>query len=819
MIQQNFNADWTVEKGNADSRMNSFMGKVEAKPVHLPYDAMIHEARTPDTKNGAQTGFYPGGEYIFQKHFTALPEWQGKPVFFRFEGVYQTALVYLNGWLLAKNLNGYAEFTVDAAPYLKYGVDNLLKVIADNSLEPNSRWYTGSGIYRPVQLLVGGRVYLPQDTVRITTRTASESDAVLDVAAKVQSASTVTEKVVVRQTVLYKGEPVLTDEQSVLLRPGEEQDVMFRFCLTGPKLWSPDDPQLYTSRVQVLAEGAELDRAEERFGVRTLTIDAANGVRINGKSYKLRGACIHHDNGLLGACTLAAAERRRVRQLKQAGFNAIRSSHHPAGRALLDACDEYGVLVMDEVSDVWNIRKNPYDYALHFAQDWERTVEGMVAKDYNHPSVILYCVGNEISEAGTDSGVYTNRQLCNKFRLLDPTRYTTNALNGLMAAGYRLREIMADIAQKFPLRAEKTGSDGAGSNALNSFMSLMAGEKGDYFATHPLLTQALAGCEDGCDVIGLNYLTGRHELEHELHPHKAVVGTETYPADIVRLWRIVEENPHMLGDFTWAGYDYLGEAGCGIFHYDGGENFSSIYPERSAYIGDLDLLGERRPISYLRQIVYGLRKEPYLAVMRMEHQGKTPSKTPWMFKDAISSWTWQGYEGKTAVVDVYSASEEVELFLNGASLGRRPVQDFTTSYEVCYQPGELKAVGYTAGSPDGEMRLCTAQQAELVLEADRTELRADGEDAAFCRIRFVDAQGNADLQSCHRITAVVEGVGTLEALGSANPSSEEAYDTPESASYDGCCMAVIRAGSAAGTLALTVTADDAQSQTVTFNLK
>ena len=199
----------------------------------------------------------------------------------------------------------------------------------------------------------------------------------------------------------------------------------------------------------------------------------------------------------------------------------------------------------------------------------------------------------------------------------------------------------------------------------------MSGEKGDYFATHPLLTEALSGCEDSCDVIGLNYLTGRHVLEHELHPHKAVLGTETYPADIVRLWRIVEENPHMIGDFTWAGYDYLGEAGCGIFHYDGGANFSSIYPERTAYIGDLDLLGNRRPISYLREIVYGLRKAPYLAVLRMEHNGQTSSKTPWMFKDNLSSWTWPGFEGQTASVDVYSASEEVELFLNGASLGRR----------------------------------------------------------------------------------------------------------------------------------------------------
>lgn len=302
----------------------------------------------------------------------------------------------------------------------------------------------------------------------------------------------------------------------------------------------------------------ELDREETGFGIRTLSIDAAHGVRINGQTVKLRGACIHHDNGILGAATLPDAEERRIRQLKEAGFNAIRSSHHPAGRALLDACDRYGVLVMDELSDVWNVRKNPYDYALYFEQDWKPTIQKMVAKDYNHPSVILYCVGNEISEAGSESGAETNRRLCNTFRELDPTRYTTNALNGLMAAGYRLREIMGDVMRKFPAQPGPSGGDGGGSNALNSFMSLMSGEKGDYFATHPLLTEALSGCEDSCDVIGLNYLTGRHVLEHELHPHKAVLGTETYPADIVRLWRIVEENPHMIGDFTWAGYDYLG---------------------------------------------------------------------------------------------------------------------------------------------------------------------------------------------------------------------------------------------------------------------
>lgn len=816
MIRQNFNADWTVEKGDGNSRMNSFLGNTQTQTVHLPYDAMIHEARTPDTKNGAQTGFYPGGEYIFQKHFTAPQAWQGKPVSLAFEGVYQTALVYLNGWLLTRNVNGYAEFTVEAGPYLKYGADNLLKVIADNSLEPNSRWYTGSGIYRPVRLLVGNKVYLPQDTVRITTREVGEGFALLDVTAQVQSASAVTERVTLQQTICREGTAVLTDRQNLLLQPGESRTVSFRYCVDSPALWSPENPNLYTSTMQVLEGEEELDREETGFGIRTLSIDAAHGVRINGQTVKLRGACIHHDNGILGAATLPDAEERRIRQLKEAGFNAIRSSHHPAGRALLDACDRYGVLVMDELSDVWNVRKNPYDYALYFEQDWKPTIQKMVAKDYNHPSVILYCVGNEISEAGSESGAETNRRLCNTFRELDPTRYTTNALNGLMAAGYRLREIMGDVMRKFPAQPGPSGGDGGGSNALNSFMSLMSGEKGDYFATHPLLTEALSGCEDSCDVIGLNYLTGRHVLEHELHPHKAVLGTETYPADIVRLWRIVEENPHMIGDFTWAGYDYLGEAGCGIFHYDGGANFSSIYPERTAYIGDLDLLGNRRPISYLREIVYGLRKAPYLAVLRMEHNGQTSSKTPWMFKDNLSSWTWPGFEGQTASVDVYSASEEVELFLNGASLGRRAMVDFTATYSVPYTPGELKAVGYTGGLFDGEFTLRTAQDAQMTLTADRKTLQANGEDAAFVMIQFVDANGTADLHTKHTLKVELEGAGILEAVGSANPCSEERYDTSESETFDGCCMAVIRAGEAAGEIHLTVTADDSVQKQLTI---
>lgn len=819
MIFQNFNANWKVEKGSKDSRMNSFLGKTDIKEVHLPYDAMIHEERDPNTPNGAQTGFYPGGEYIFQKTFDVPSDWKGKSVFVNFEGVYQIALVYVNGILAYKSVNGYIDFTVDMTPYLKYGQENLIKVIADNSLMPNSRWYSGSGIYRNVSLMVAEKVYIPMDGVKVTTKEIGDNYSNIEVLVNIKNNSNITERIKVNNTIKKDEKSITCDSQKLVIYPNESKSVRFSYCINNPKLWSTETPDLYKSVCTLEDEDGQLDISEDMFGIRTISIDAIHGLQINGETVKLRGACIHHDNGLIGATSLQAAEEYRCTQLKRAGFNAIRSSHNPASRALLDVCDRIGLLVMDELSDVWNIRKNPYDYALYFKEDWEKTTEKIVSKDYNHPCVILYCIGNEISEAGSESGAITNKMICDKFKELDSTRYTTNALNGLMAAGYRLRDIMKDVATKFPVNQSGSNGNGAGSSALNSFMSLMAGEKGDYFSTHPLLTEALSGCSDSLDVIGLNYLTGRHEYEHEIHPNKTVLGTETYPADIARLWNIVENNNHVIGDFTWAGYDYLGEAGCGIFHYDGNENFSSIYPERLAYIGDIDLIGYRRPISYLREIVYGLRKQPYIAVNRMEHNGQTCTKTPWMFKDNISSWNWDEFDGQEASVDVYSNAQEVELFLNDKSLGKKEVKDYIATYPVPYASGTLKAVSYVNGKEESEFTLSTAVDAKLTINTTKDELLSNGEDLVYCLIHYCDANGNEDLHSKHKIKVNVEGQGTLEGLGSANPSSEERYDTDETETYDGYCLAIIRSKEEAGNIKVTITSDESETKEINIVVK
>ena len=414
---------------------------------------------------------------------------------------------------------------------------------------------------------------------------------------------------------------------------------------------------------------------------------------------------------------------------------------------MLDACDKYGMLVMDELSDMWTKHKNPNDYALYFLEHVDAEVKSMVKKDYNHPSVVLYSAGNEIPDLGRPRGAQINRHICNLFHEMDPYRFTTNAINGMLAAGAKMGLIMKDVMAEMEKMkaAQPEGKEEEGASALNSMMAFMVGDAADAYSEIARMTETIEEASQAMDITGLNYLTGRHELEKELHPNKTVLGTETYPADIVRLWDIVEKNDHVLGDFTWTGYDYLGEAGCGVFYYDGTMNFNGVYPDRIAYIGDINIIGYRRPISYLREIVFGLRREPYIAVERVDKYGMPHSQTAWMWKDNVSSWTWPGYEGKPANVDVLSGAEEVELFLNGKSLGRKPAgkaNKFAASYEMTYEPGELVAVSYENGQETGRYTLKTAgDDVVLTVDCEGEKLKADGEDLAFVTVRLTDQDG------------------------------------------------------------------------------
>lgn len=849
MQKSKFNEKWQFINGKGDSLVATFQGKAaEDVYVNLPHDAMIHEERNPEEPAGSQSGFYPGGVYHYKKTFHAPEEWKEKTVIFEFEGVYANAMVYINGDYAGGHPYGYSNFYVCADEFLKYGEDNEIKVTANNSAQPSSRWYSGSGIYRDVNLYVGNALRIPVNGVRITPTDIREKTAVIQVETQIENDVLQGGKIVVRTEIKDAGGNVAAaDDRKITLYKNQKTRTCQRILLKNPKLWDCDDPNLYYATVTLLADGEAADSVTEHFGIRTLSVDSENGLCINGKEVKLRGTCIHHDNGIIGAATLPRAEERRCEQMKAAGFNCIRSAHHPMGKAMLDACDKLGMLVMDELADMWTRPKNTHDYSQRFMDHWEEDVERIVEKDYNRPSVILYCTGNEIPEAGTAKGAQLNRMISDKFKELDATRFTTSAANGMMAVSDQMQSIIFDVLSKAGIdlsamsaqaNAENAGAaetsgedagegsaeDAGGSNVLNNLMSLiMCGPTGDAFSAHPTMTARLEEFADATDIAGYNYLTGRHALEHELNPNRVVLGTETFPGDIVHLWDVVKNNSHVIGDMTWTGYDYLGEAGCGVFYYDGTANFSSHWPDRAAYIGDIDLIGYRRPISYLREIVYGLRKKPYLAVERVDRHGQKHSQTPWMFKDNIASWTWPGFEGKPANVDIYSVSDEVELFLNGESLGRKPAGEangYTATFEVTYQPGELKAVGYSASGVDGECILQTAaEDVKLDAQADRVEIAADGADLSYITVGLKDAAGIFNLRTVKKITVKVEGEGVLQGYGNADPQAVESYDDTTWPTYDGYVLAAVRSTTTAGEIKVTFSAEGMEPVSVTILTK
>ncbi|MCI9338238.1 MAG: DUF4982 domain-containing protein [Lachnospiraceae bacterium] len=876
MKKQLFCTQWKISNQPGKSMVEAMMTTKETgRQITLPYDAMIHEAVTPDTKNAGQTGYYPGGMYYYTKDFTAPEEWRNCLVQLEFEGSYGRTLVYLNGDFIGEQVYGYTNFFVDLNDSLKYGEENHLEVAVNNETEKNSRWYSGSGLYRDVRLYVGEAIHIPATGVRISTPEVTENEAVADVRISLGNRGFRKAKVHVETVILDdQGRAVASRVTPVTLFALGQDEAEQRIIIHKPKLWDVDNPHCYRCQIRLLEGERVWDEAEETFGIRTLSLNPSTGLSINGKTVKLRGACIHHDHGIMGAAALPDAEARKIGKLKEAGFNCIRMAHHPAGRTLLEVCDRFGMLVMDELSDAWTHTKNSNDFANDFNTCWEETVEAMVAKDYNHPSVILYGMGNEIQEAGTAKGARMGRRIHRKIKSLDDTRYTTNAVNGILAAGDRFPEIigaaMAQLGMPVPdmtgpaqevqgqeaqqevqhqeaqrqevqqeaqrqevqgqeaqrqkvqrqeaqrqevqrqevQHQEKQRQETGGSDALNSMMGVMVGPLADAIAVSPILTELTEEFMETMDVAGYNYLTGRHAMEHERYPNRVILGTETFPGDIANLWRTVEENAHVIGDMTWTGYDYLGEAGIGIFHYDGGMNFQSMFPERAAYIGDLDLLGNRRPISYYRQIIYGLRKEPYIAVERLNRHGMNVGRTPWMWKDNMASWTWPGYEGKPAVIQVLSDAEEVELFLNGISKGRKPAgraNDWMAQFEIAYEPGTLEAVAVRNGIECERYRLCSADSGvRLSVEADRTSMSANGRDLCYLMIGTVDQNGTPNLWEEREISVRVEGPGSLAGFGSAQPSCERSYFDTSCKTYDGYVMAVIRAGLTEGTTRVTI---------------
>jgi beta-galactosidase len=767
MIRTSFNDGWEFRpKVNPFAELAGTAGAF--RPATLPHDAMIGQERAA-TANPAGA-YFPGGAYEYRKTFFVPEADRGRRVLVEFEGVYRDAMVYVNGAFAGQRPYGYSQFRVDAGPLLRYGADNEIQV--EVRAHQDSRWYTGAGIYRDTWLLTGGPVHLAPEGIRVTTPDVDHERAVVEVAVTVDNDSrllrTADLAVELRDGT---GAVVAGGTAPVTVLPGEPATTRHRLYVTGPSLWGPDTPALYTATVTVRDGEEVLDTETVTFGIRTLRLDPQHGLRLNGETVKLRGACIHHDNGVLGAVTTAHAEERRVRILKDAGFNAIRMSHHPMSRPMLDACDRLGMLVLDEAFDMWTAGKTEFDYSLRFTEWWERDIEAMVAKDRNHPSVIMYSIGNEIPETGSPAGAAWGRRLAEKIRAFDGTRFVTNGINNLLA-------VMSDLTNP--------QDDGAG---INAAMADPGGAMNAVGASE-LVTGRTAESYSVLDVAGMNYSESRYELDRNLFPRRIILGTETFPTRIHGNWQLVQQNSHVIGDFTWTGWDYLGEVGIGRPQYaePGAQpEFVAPYPHLLAGCGDIDITGHRRPASYYREIVFGLRTQPYIAVWRPEHHGKTFAGTPWAWGDTVATWTWPGFEDAPITVEVYSAGDEVDLLINGRSLGRQPVAEHRATFETVYEPGELVAVAYRDGTETGRHAIRSAT-GPVRLHATTDA----GSDLAYVSLTLTDPDGTCHTAADRPIRVEVTGPGVLLGFGSADPSTEERFDATERTSYEGRALAVIR---------------------------
>jgi len=763
------------------------------KPVTLPHDAMLAEPRTALSAGGTNTGWYEGYDYEYRRTLTVPENALADTHILEFEGVYHNAEVWLNGQKAAFRPYGYTNFYVDCAPYLHAG-ENELRVIARNADQPNSRWYSGAGIYRPVQLWTAMGAHIALNGVKI--RTLSLDPAVVEVRVKTTAPGTVR----------------LTVDDLPAVQQESDGEAVFTLTLDNARLWTPETPNLYTCRVSFAD-----DEVTETFGVRKVEW-GTDGFLLNGKRYIIQGACIHHDNGLLGAVCDPDAVARKVRLLKENGYNAIRSAHNPCSKALLAECDRQGMLVMDEYIDHWYIHKTEHDYVDYFNEWWHQDLTDMVEKDYNHPCVVLYSTGNEVSETAQKRGIALTKEMTDFLHGLDDSRPVTCGVNiffnFLSSIGFGVYS--DEKAKKEAERAEKAkqrGEKAARKKAVGSqFFNNLAGLLGDEFMKRGA---TLHGCDvktrdafANMDIAGYNYGIYRYKHDLKKYPQRLILGSETFCNDAYKFRELAKQEPRLVGDFVWAGMDYLGEVMVGSWEYaDYAETFDGGPGWVSAGSGRIDLTGKPLGEALYTRVALEADNGPYIAVCPVNHTGDRHSPSAWKMTNAMPSWSWTGCEGRKASVEVYARAARVELVLNGHTVGSKTLKnDCLARFSIPYESGTLEAVSYDAA--DHEIGRCKLQSAggttRLTLDAEEPTVKPGH--LCYVRLRYTDENGITKPLVRGSIQVQVRG-GTLVGLGSACPFNKHSYLDSETDTYYGEALAIVRMGDGD---AMTIAASDGE---------
>ena len=763
------------------------------KPVTLPHDAMLAEPRTALSAGGTNTGWYEGHDYEYRRTLTVPENELADTHILEFEGVYHNAEVWLNGQKAAFRPYGYTNFYVDCAPYLHAG-ENELRVIARNADQPNSRWYSGAGIYRPVQLWTARGARIALNGVKI--RTLSLDPAVVEVRVKTTAPGTVR----------------LTVDDLPVMQQESDGEAVFTLTLDNARLWTPETPNLYTCRVSFAD-----DEVTETFGVRKVEW-GTDGFLLNGKRHIIQGACIHHDNGLLGAVCDPDAVARKVRLLKENGYNAIRSAHNPCSKALLAECDRQGMLVMDEYIDHWYIHKTEHDYVDYFNDWWHQDLTDMVEKDYNHPCVVLYSTGNEVSETAQKRGIALTKEMTDFLHELDDSRPVTCGVNiffnFLSSIGFGVYS--DEKAKKEAERAEKAkqrGEKASKKKAVSSqFFNNLAGLLGDEFMKRGA---TLHGCDvktrdafANMDIAGYNYGIYRYKHDLKKYPQRLILGSETFCNDAYKFRELAKQEPRLVGDFVWAGMDYLGEVMVGSWEYaDYAETFDGGLGWVSAGSGRIDLTGKPLGEALYTRVALEADNGPYIAVCPVNHTGDRHSPSAWKMTNAMPSWSWTGCEERKANVEVYARAARVELVLNGHTVGSKTLKnDCLARFSIPYESGTLEAVSYDAA--DHEMGRCKLQSAggttRLTLDAEEPTVKPGH--LCYVRLRYTDENGITKPLARGNIQVQVRG-GTLVGLGSACPFNKHSYLDSETDTYYGEALAIVRMGDGD---AMTIAASDGE---------
>jgi beta-galactosidase len=739
-----FDRDWKFYKGDITGGEKLSLNEASWRSVDIPHDWSIEGPYDRNNPTSSGGGYLPAGIGWYRKTFPAFPRYVRKKVFIEFDGIMANSDVWINGHHLGKRPNGYVSFEYELTPYLVHKGKNILAVRADNSIQPASRWYTGAGIYRHARMIVVDPVYIDQWGSFVTTSNVSQAGANVSIQTSVVNGSRAAANISLHVLFLSPdGKEAGSVESSKKIASGKNEIVHSGTLIKNPLLWDPDHPQLYKAVTTISINNKVVDEVTVPFGIRDAHFEAATGFWLNGKNIKIKGVCLHHDGGAVGAAVPLSIWEKRLHSLKNIGVNAIRTSHNAAAPEFLDACDRLGFLVMDETFDTWNEKKPHAEkgYNLFFTGWWERDTRDIVMRDRNHPSIIIYSVGNEIHDKLNDSAGFKKYAMQQDLiHALDPMRPVTMAL---------FRPALSKVYE--------------------------------------------TGFAERMDIVGQNYRENELIAAHEKHPDWKVIGTEN--THVISMWIALRDKPYMSGQFLWTGYDYLGE---------------SEWPRIASPSGLFDKTGAEKLNGYQRESWWS--DKPVVYVTRKEGSNWTPDWTP----EDMDVYT-------EAQVQAFSNCDEVELFLNGKSVGvqpRTPDNASARTWTFPYEKGTLTAVGRNGGKIVTRQELkTTGKPVKIILEADQPSVKNTWDDVVYVRAFLVDENDNRVLNADRKISFDITGAGMIAAVDNGDNSSTEPYHAKERWTYKGTCIALVKANSNSGKITVRATGDDVEEGVVTIEVK